>query len=515
MLDTASPGRRSFLAGAAATVLLPAITGTAGAAGGSIVNVATVGEPGLLDPMPVTADLISEIDQHFYETLYINDPAFRFHPLLAAAMPDISGDGTTYTIPLRTGVPFHDGSTMTADDVIATLKRWLRVSPRGRPLAPTVVSVAAKGPDAVVITLKAPYAPLLSVLGTPNAGPTVMPAAIANGSDLLTQFIGTGPYKLLEHKPDTYIRLGKFDQYASPPGAPDGYAGSRRPIIDELRFIPVPNPTTRADGLLSGQYDFADVLTPQAYAQLANQQKVKRGLVRPSVWAILIMNTKAGLMSNVTMRRAVQAAVAPADMMAAAFGDPTLWSLEGSLYAQGTAWYDPETPGYNQNDPKQAAALLKQAGYAGQPIRILTTTQYDYMYKIGQVAQANLQDAGAKVDLQVMDWATLLQKRQNPKLWEAFITSTGVPTDPATFNVLNASYPGWWDTPDKRAAFDAFTTETDDAKRVELWKKLQALFYAEVPTVKIGSFYYLYGINTRLSGYLPEQWPAFWNVTAS
>jgi peptide/nickel transport system substrate-binding protein len=74
------------------------------------------------------------------------------------------------------------------------------------------------------------------------------------------------------------------------------------------------------------------------------------------------------------------------------------------------------------------------------------------------------------------------------------------------------AYPGWWDTPDKRAAFDAFVTEPDQAKRVAIWKRLQALFYSEVPTIKIGSFYALFGISTRLSGYTPVADPAFWNV---
>ena len=73
-------------------------------------------------------------------------------------------------------------------------------------------------------------------------------------------------------------------------------------------------------------------------------------------------------------------------------------------------------------DPQKAAAMLKAAGYEGRPVRILATMQYDYMYKVAQVAQPNLEEAGFKVDLQVMDWATLLQKRADPANWDIFVT---------------------------------------------------------------------------------------------
>src|SRR5262249_4760624 len=145
---------------------------------------------------------------------------------------------------------------------------------------------------------------------------------------------------------------------------------------------------------------------------------------------LIFMNTKQGLMSDVRLRRAALAAIAPEDMLAAAFGDPSLWTAEGSLYPKDNIWYDEKAPGCNAHDPKKAAAMLKAAGYDGRPIRFLTTTQYDYMYKVAQVGQANLEDAGFKVDLQVLDWATLLQKRADPANWELFITSGPPPADP-------------------------------------------------------------------------------------
>jgi peptide/nickel transport system substrate-binding protein len=462
--------------------------------------------------MPFTADLVSEIDQHIHETLYIFNPALEFFPLLAAALPTISTDGKQYTIGLRAGVRFHDGTTMNAGDVVASLQRWMRLSPRGRLGAEYVESVVANGPSTVVMTLKRPYAPMLALLAYPNGAAAIMPKRLATAPDPLREFIGTGPYRLIEYKPDQYIRLAKMPDYISPPGAASGYAGRRQALIDELRFVPVPNPVTRVDGLLSGQFQFADLLTPEGYARLANQPTVKQGLVEAPNACNMIFNTKAGVLSDARLRRAIRYAITPSDMLTAAFGGPPLWHLEGSIYPRGTAWYDPETPGYNVYDPDKAKALMREAGYDGKPVRFLVTKQYDYMFKIGQVAQAQLADVGFTIDVQLMDWATLLQKRTDPSLWEGFIASHSLVADPTLITIMNPTYPGWWDSPDKRMALDAFVSVSDTAERMAAWRQIQAIFYRDVPTIKLGEFFQLYGVSTRLTNYTPLAWPCFWNV---
>lgn len=504
-----SPERRALLASAAAS-LLP--SGRARGQSGSVANIATVGEPGQLEPMLFTADLLTEIQQHFYEPLFTVDSKFHIRPVLAADMPTISEDAKTYSIKLRTGVPFHDGTIMNSDDVVTCLKRYFTISPRGKPAGAYVTDV--KNPDAttVIITLKDPYSPLLPLLAYFSAPPIVMPKRLAVLNDPVKEFIGTGPYKLLEHAPDRYVRLGKFERYVSPGGTPDGFAGRREALIGEIRFLPVPNPTTRADGLLSGEYLFADVLTPDSYGRLKDQPNITRGVVNPATWLILVLNSKQGVMTDVRLRQAVQAAVSCEDVLGACFGDRQFWKLEGSIYPEGTDYYDSNTPGYNNRDPDKAKALMKQAGYDGQPIRFLTTTQYDYMFKTVSVVSQNLQDVGFKTDVQVMDWPTMLQKRAVPSNWEAFCTSGAIAPDPSLFSMLNTAYPGWWDTPRKRAALERFIAAPNLTVRVAAWKELQALFYEEVPTILIGYFYSLYGISDKLSGFNPFGWPFFWNV---
>ncbi len=93
----------------------------------------------------------------------------------------------------------------------------------------------------------------------------------------------------------------------------------------------------------------------------------------------------------------------------------------------------------------------------------------------------NLQDAGFTVDLQLMDWASVMSRRFDPAIWEGFVTFHGFVPDPALITILSPGYPGWWDTPAKRAALETFNAAADDAARAKAWGALQDLLMHEAP----------------------------------
>ncbi|MBP2227876.1 peptide/nickel transport system substrate-binding protein [Azospirillum agricola] len=515
------PFTRSLYTALLGTALIgSALTTTVGSALAqqpqSVVTVATIGEPPTLDPVGVTSDLVSIITQHVFETLYTFDAEWKIVPLLASAQPTVSADGKTYAFPLRGGVTFHDGSPMTAEDVVASLERWTRLSPRGKTTAPMIESIKATDASTVTVTLKESFTPLLALLAMNNGAAAIVPKGQIDGAAPLKQFIGTGPYKLLEHKPDQHIRLVRFDNYTSPQGPASGYGGARAPKIGEVRFVPVPNAATRVAGMLAGQYQFADSLPAEMLGRFKNSPSVKPVIVKPFGFPLMIMNSKTGVLANQTLRQSVLAALTPGDMMLAGFGDPAFFATEGSIYSPGTPFYDAASAKpYSDNNPKKAAELRKSAGYKGEPIRIMTSTQYDFLYKMSLVAQAQLQAAGYTVDLQVLDWATLLQKRGDEKAWDAFFTYHTFVPEPSLITVLNPSYPGWWDTPEKREALAAFNREPDAAARKGKWVELQKLFYSEVPSIKVGDFYNLAAASDKLKNYTPAPWPFFWNAELS
>ena len=501
-----------LLLSAALVTTLGADPTLAAPAKGGAANLAMVAEPQTLDPMASTADLVGTIMQHVYEPLYTFDGNWNVAPMLAESMPAISKDGLVYTIPLRKGVKFHNGKEMTADDVVASLNRWMEMAPRGKAIAKEVKTLEAKGPNTVVITLNRPYAPLVSHFALPSGFAVIMPKETV--ATPLTQFIGTGPYQFKERKPDQYVQLVRFDGYSPRKEAPSGYAGKREALLDELRFVPVPNANTRVEGSLSGQYHFADLLPVESFSRIDGKANVKAVLTAPFGFPYLVLNTKQGPLANVALRQAVQTSLSDADMMGAGFGDPKFYSIEGNHYAKGTPFYSMAgAESYGKGDAKKAAAMIAAAKYDGTPIKILTSQQYDFHYRIALVMAKNLKAAGFKVDMQVVDWATLIQRRNDPALWDIYITHSAVLPEPTlTPPQLGEGAPGWWSSPAKKAALDAFDAEADPAKRGALWGKVQEVVYTEVPYIRVGSFNSLTARSTKLDGYVAMPWPFFWNT---
>ncbi|HET7411739.1 MAG TPA: ABC transporter substrate-binding protein, partial [Pararhizobium sp.] len=448
----------------------------------------------------------------FFETLFTFDSKWQVRPMLAATMPKISDDGKFYTIALRKNVKFQDGSTMTAKDVVASLKRWEKVAVRGQGVADDIESIDAVDDSTVKITLKKAYAPLLTLLAFSNSAAIIVPADDIE-NDKLKKIIGTGPYKLAEHKPDQYIRVTRFDGYSSRSEPTDGYFGKREQIPDEIDFVPVPDTNTRAQGALAGQYDYTDSLSTEAYGRLEKSDKTKPVLLQDFGWPVFAFNLKDGMMTNLKIRQAVQAALAPEDMLLAAFGDKKFFNVDAALFPKNYIWHNEEGADlYNQANPQKAAKLLKEAGYDGKPLRILTSHQYEFHFQMAQVAQAYLQQAGFKVKLDVVDWATLTERRNNPKLWDIYITHSPFLPDPALTSLYNSTSNIGWDTPEKDKLLAEFNSETDQAKRVKLFAQLQKLVYEQVPFYKVGSFSALSAENPKLTGVPKVPWPFFWNA---
>ena len=485
----------------------------AGAKGGA-ANLAMVGEPQSLDPMMTPTDLVGTVMQHVYEPLYTFDAQWNIKPMLAETMPTLSADGLTYTIALRKGVKFHNDKDMAADDVVASLKRWMEVSARGKAVAQEVASVTPKGVSAIEIKLKAVYAPLLAQLAMPSGMAGIMPKELV--ATQLKEFIGTGPYKLKERKPDQYTVLVRFDKYAPRSEPASGYAGKREALIEELRFIPVPNATTRVEGVLSGQFQFADLLQVESMGRLEKAApNVVPILTQNFGFPYIVFNTKEGVLAKQDMRQAVQTAMGPAEMLQAGFGDKRFYTAEPNFFPKGTPYYSDEGGKlYNQKSPQLAKDQAAKAGYKAEPIRIMASRQYEFHYNMALVMAEHLKRAGFKTELQVVDWATLVQRRNDPKLWDVYMTHSGLFPEPMLSPPqMGSGAPGWWETDAKKAALAAFNGEPDIAKRGPMWGKVQKLVYDEVPFVEVGKFNGLSARAAKLQNYTPAIWPFFWNTS--
>src|SRR6185295_18232887 len=280
---------------------------------GGVLKAAMIGEPPTLD---------LQITWHIYETLYTYDKSFNAIPLLVDSHT-VGDKGRTYTFKLRRGVKFHNGKEMTSADVVASLSRWGRLATPGRQFWKNVEGIEAKDPATVVLYLKDTSGALLMGLARPNNGAVIYPKEIvdAAGDNPVKEFIGTGPYRFVEHKPDRHVKLARFKEYAARSEAPNGFGGRRTAYLDEILFIPVPDVAVRLAGVETGDYEYSQQLQQDQYDRVKAMPGVVPVIIKPAGWTTAVLNHKQGLMADKRIRQAFQAALDMEPIMAAGFGN--------------------------------------------------------------------------------------------------------------------------------------------------------------------------------------------------
>ena len=171
------------------------------------------------------------------------------------------------------------------------------------------------------------------------------------------------------------------------------------------------------------------------------------------------------------------------------------------FFVEQAAWYSTAgVASYNQKDKDKARRLLKEAGYSGQPVRWITTREYEWMYKNALVAKQQLEAAGFVVDLQVVDWATLVQRRNKPELYDVFSTGITFGAYPPQSASLQCNWPGWWCQEEKDKLLVELAADPDAKKRKVLLDRIQTIFYEDVGRVKFGDYFSLDVSRKELRG---------------
>jgi peptide/nickel transport system substrate-binding protein len=482
--------------------------------GGSL-KVAIVGEPpAVLDSQFSTATVTNNLSQQVFEGLFAFDSAFNPQPMLVEDY-SLSEDGLTYTFKLRSGIKFHDGSELVAEDVVASLNRWGAINGRGKLIHGRMASMEATDPQTVTMVFNEPTGVLLSFLARSEA--FIMPAAIAEaaGENQLgeDQFVGTGPFKFVEHAVDQYLRVARFDDYTPRDEEPDGLSGRRRAYVDEIDFIPVPDESVRANGVIAGEYHFGDPLPPDFYDMIQSDPTLTAIVVKPYYWYAPVFNKKEGLFTNPTLRKAVQLAFSQSEALKAGFGRDELIRADPSVCGEETAWYSTAgADAYDQPDPEQAKALLKEGGYNGETIRWITTHEYAYNFKIADYVKQQLEAIDVKVELVVSDWATVVQNRSDSTAQEIFLTGFSQYSHPATQPFNDAAWPGFWESEAKDQAISDMMSATDETASKAAIDAYTETLWEEMPLVKVGDNFVLRAHRNEMKGYGNTSDWFFWNV---
>lgn len=484
--------------------------------------VATDGEPGTFDWQQSTSGATQTAAINVFETLYAVNAQYEPVPMLASAMPEVSDDGLTFTVPLRDDVVFHDETEMDADDVVASLDRWGEVSSIGQAMYEHVEGVTASGDHEIEIVLSEPY-DVTRTLAVPVAAAAIMPDAISQeyGIEMIEgvdDLIGTGPFQLTEwSKGDRYV-LERFDAYAALPGESDGLAGNKTPSFDTVTVSFVPDANTRLTSTGSGQYDVALAVPGDLHAQIESSG-LETQLVQPFYSQYLLLNTSEPPFDDAQVREAAALAIDPEAVAQASFGNPDLYELSGSLYPAGlgalsgtAAVEDAMT-----SDVDAAASLLDDSAYDGQPVTFMTVRDEPAFYNATVRASEQLEQAGFNVEIDVMDYATMSSRYTETQTWDLFSTAFGIGYIlPSSHLLLSGYFPfeGWYANGDEAAELvDEWHSRATEEERAQVMDEIQAQFFADLPAIRLADYAGINAVSTDIdvSG-MSFYWPTWWDA---
>ena len=484
---------------------------------GGELSIALVGEPPTFDIHMTTATLGTHMLMHIYEPLFTWDEDFQVTSDLVDTH-EVSDDGLLNTLHLRQGVPFHNGDELSSADVIASVERWSAMVGFGQELMAHVEEIREVDNHTIEFEMTEPFGTFPVLLARQNNGCAIYPQEIVEtaGGDAISEFIGTGPYRFVEHEVDSHVLVERFDDYAARDDEPSGYAGRKVAYIDQIRFVPVPDEAARTAGIQAGDFDYLENVSTDQFETLEADENVVAELSEPTGNMLIIFNMERGIMSDVTMRRAVQAAANSDEMMTAAAG-AGFYRLSPSHMMEETVWHsDAGADLYDMRDPDLAREYLDEAGYDGEPVRILTNTEYQDMYNTAVVLQQQLEDIDINVEPQVFDFATFLDVLGERQEWDISIMSFAFRVDPVQIPMMRCEWGGAWCSDEKNELVDRLFSEVEFEDRYEAWEQLQQLMYDEVAGVKVADSVSLIAKSTRLQDLGSVQLaPAYWNAWLS
>ncbi len=479
------------------------------------LNIAITAQPPTLDAPTTASNAAAGIAIHIFESLFTLDSDYQPAPALAESYA-VSDDGLVYTFPLRQGVKFHNGKDLTAEDVVASMNRWLETSSRAKSLLAGAV-FAQEDTYTVTLTVPTASADVLELIAAPSQFAAISPKEIvdAAGPEGITEYIGTGPYKLQEWKADQYIHLVRYEDYQSHEGASSGFTGEKQAATENLIFRFVTDHATRIAGIQTGEYDVAEAVPLERYEELSGNTDLAL-YTKSSGNLNLFLNTTQGILANKTIRQAVLAALNNEDIMLAAFGDPNLYSLSPSFANPSQPQWATESGAefYNQNDPEKAKALLAEAGYHNEPIVLVTTPDYEEMYKATLVVQEQLRQAGFNAEVQSYDFTVFMEHRSDVAQFDLFITSNSYGLNPSQFSVVTAGWAGL-NQSEVTAGVEGIRYATSPEAAADAWKDLQQFIYEFGAASVLGQYSAAVATRNTVAGFDYFHYPVYWNVTVS
>lgn len=458
---------------------------------------------------------------HVVESLLSHRADLTIAPM-AAEKYRVSKDLTTYHFTLRDGLVFHNGEKVLARHLKANWEKILdpKTAFQCLPfydgtLGPKVIGVDAPDDKTLTIRLDRPSSVFPEMLAYIQCPIAVLHPDSWDSQGNWIKPIGTGPYKLKKWKKGHFILLEKFDGYVPRSEPASGLAGAKKPLVDHIRWMTITDPMAQKAALVSGQIDLVYSVVPVSAVELRRNKRVRvmdsPGLSR----RMLLMQTADPLLSNSTLRRAMAHAI---DLKL--FADITSFDLatpNPSVMPDMSLGHTDKHMQWHPFDLEKAAALLKEAGYKGEPIILQTTRTLPELFDVAMVAEAMLKKAGVNIKVEVLEWGALIANyfkgdfqmmafEYSPRMTAFMSYQTTIGSKKTT--------PYIWEDAEAFSLLRAIIPEKDAENRQAIYDRIHDLMREQVPVINLYNVPVTDVTSLRLKGYAP--WPGvkprLWNV---
>ncbi len=482
-----------------------------------------------LDPIWTTAYISRNHGYLIYDTLFAMDEDFKAQPQMVDTWTT-SDDGLVWTFKLRSGLMWHDGAKVTAEDCVASLERWGQRDGMGQQLFGVIDSLTAADDDTIVMTLSEPYGLVLESIGKISSNvPFMMPARVAatDPFEQIDDYTGSGPFVFQKDQwvPGSKVVYSKFEGYVPRTEPVSAASGGKIAKVDRVEWTYFPDQTTAINALMAGEVDFFEAPANDLMPILETNPDITAEINDPlGNIGFARFNHLLPPFDNPKVRRAALMAMKQEDYMAGAVGDPKFWKTCYSVFPCGTPLAnDVGSEIMSSGDIDAAKAALAESGYDGTPVLIMQPTDIPLLSAFSLITAETLRNIGMEVEVQAMDWSTLTSRRakRDPVAdggWNIFHTWwIGADViDPMSIAFSGNPDKGWFGWPsdeELEAARAAFAKATTLEEKQEIGRKVQERLWAIGSSGHLGQFFVPVAYRNNVEGLIKSPVQFFWNLS--
>lgn len=484
----------------------------------------------ILDPIWTTQYMARNHGYMVYDTLFGTDEKNKVQPQMVEKWTE-SPDHRLWTFTLRPGLSFHDGAPVTGEDVVASLSRWGKRDAMGQKLMSFVERMDAPQPNTFRIFLREACGFVLEALGKPSSNvPFIMPKRIADtpADKQIEDATGSGPYIFAknEFKPGDKAVYLKNTKYVPRKEPPSGTAGGKRVYVDRVEWnLALRDAQAQVNALQRGEVDIIEQPAFESYEPLKADKNIQVVNSNPLGFQYMCrFNHLHPPFNNQKIREAALAAMPQEPFLRAQVGVKEFYHSCPSMFTCNTPYASAKGSDIqSKSSMRKAQELLKSSGYDGTPVVIMKPTDLASIQKLPDVAAQLLRQAGFKVDLQAMDWNTVVTRRskKDPPAnggWNMFCTAWVAPdiwnpiANPAVGAMGEKSWFGWPSDGEIEKLRDQFARETDAAKKKALAEDIQARAFAIGTHAPLGEYIEPLAARRNITGFVTGPGNLYWNI---